>query len=174
MPIVNPRWPPKIQDGCHEIFFFFISTSDRGDFTRIIVIDLFVFCPLLESSKITCIQISWSLVVKGEVMLVISFLKAAVFLLFENLSLSSLYYSSLLIITCSGYLHDFLGDCYKIVFLYKIMWYFQVFSDFTLKFVNLQPFLSQFRTNCFIVWKSLYQTDCSELWSHQPYVWTTS
>ena len=35
-PIVNPRWPPKIKDGRHEICFFDISTSDRGDFPRII------------------------------------------------------------------------------------------------------------------------------------------
>ena len=27
VPIINPRWPPKIQDGRHEIQFFDISTS---------------------------------------------------------------------------------------------------------------------------------------------------
>ena len=41
VPIVNPRWPPKIQDGRHEIKFFDISTSDGGDFPRIIEIALF-------------------------------------------------------------------------------------------------------------------------------------
>ena len=41
LPIVNPRWPPIIQDGRHQIQFFDISTSDRGDFPRIIVIALF-------------------------------------------------------------------------------------------------------------------------------------
>ena len=40
VPIVNPRWPPKNQDGRHEIEFFDISTSDRGDFPRIIEIAL--------------------------------------------------------------------------------------------------------------------------------------
>ena len=35
------KCPSKIQDGRNEIYlFFFISTSDRGDFPRIIVIDL--------------------------------------------------------------------------------------------------------------------------------------
>ena len=29
VPIANPRWPPEIEDGCHEIEFFDISTSDR-------------------------------------------------------------------------------------------------------------------------------------------------
>ena len=43
VPIVNPRWPPKIQDGRHEIQFFDISTSDGGDFPRIIEIALFFF-----------------------------------------------------------------------------------------------------------------------------------
>ena len=42
VPIVNPTWPPKIQDGRHERFFFVISTSDRGDFPRIIEIALFL------------------------------------------------------------------------------------------------------------------------------------
>ena len=41
--IVNPRWLPKIQDGRHEIQFFDISTSDDGDFTRIIEIALYSF-----------------------------------------------------------------------------------------------------------------------------------
>ena len=39
--MVNPRWPPKIQDVRLEIFFLVISTSDRGDFPRIIEIALF-------------------------------------------------------------------------------------------------------------------------------------
>ena len=43
--IVNPRWPPKIQDGRHEIQFFDISTSDGGDFPRIIEIALFFLIP---------------------------------------------------------------------------------------------------------------------------------
>ena len=38
VPIVNPRWPPKTQDGRYEIEFLKISTSDRGDFLRIIEI----------------------------------------------------------------------------------------------------------------------------------------
>ena len=33
--------PVKIQDGRHKSFFFVISTSDRGDFPRIIEIALF-------------------------------------------------------------------------------------------------------------------------------------
>ena len=41
--IVNPRWPPKIQDGRHEIKFFDISTSDGGDFLPIIEIALLLF-----------------------------------------------------------------------------------------------------------------------------------
>ena len=41
VPIVNRRLPPKIQDGRHEIKFFYISTSDGGDFPRIIEIALF-------------------------------------------------------------------------------------------------------------------------------------
>ena len=41
VPTVNPRWPPKIQDGHHEIHFFYISTSDGSDFPRIIEIALF-------------------------------------------------------------------------------------------------------------------------------------
>ena len=41
LPIVNPRWPPKIQDGRHKIQFFYISTSDGGDFPRIMEIALF-------------------------------------------------------------------------------------------------------------------------------------
>ena len=35
VPIVNPKWAPKIQDGSHDCFFILfldISTSDRGDF----------------------------------------------------------------------------------------------------------------------------------------------
>ena len=39
VPIVNPRCPPKIQ----EIQFFDISTSDGGDFPRIIEIALLLF-----------------------------------------------------------------------------------------------------------------------------------
>ena len=50
VPIVNPRWPPKIQYGLHEIQYFYISTSDDGDFPRIIEIALFLliffFCKL--------------------------------------------------------------------------------------------------------------------------------
>ena len=42
-PIVIPRWPPKIQDGRQEIQFFYISTSDSGDFPRIIEIALLPF-----------------------------------------------------------------------------------------------------------------------------------
>ena len=34
MPVKNPRWPPR------KFFFFVISTSDRGDFPRIIEIAL--------------------------------------------------------------------------------------------------------------------------------------
>ena len=41
VPIVNLRRPPKIQDGRHEIQFFDISTSDGGDFPRIIEIALY-------------------------------------------------------------------------------------------------------------------------------------
>ena len=38
------KWPTKIQDVRHENeFFFYISTSVRGDFPRIIVIALFYF-----------------------------------------------------------------------------------------------------------------------------------
>ena len=38
------KLPSKIQDGRHEIcVFFFISTSDRGDFPRIMEIALFTF-----------------------------------------------------------------------------------------------------------------------------------
>ena len=40
VPIVNPRWPPKIQDGHHDIQFFDISTSDGCDFLRILEIAL--------------------------------------------------------------------------------------------------------------------------------------
>ena len=36
MPVKNPRWPPR------NLVCFGISTSDRGDFPRIIVIALFV------------------------------------------------------------------------------------------------------------------------------------
>ena len=36
------KCPSKIQDGRHENMFFVISTSDRGDFPRIIVIALFL------------------------------------------------------------------------------------------------------------------------------------
>ena len=36
-----PKWPPKFQDDHHEIQFFNISTSDGGDFPRIIEIALF-------------------------------------------------------------------------------------------------------------------------------------
>ena len=43
VPIVNPKWPPKIQDERHEIQFFDISKSYGGDFPRIIEIALFVF-----------------------------------------------------------------------------------------------------------------------------------
>ena len=44
MPVKNPRWPP-------QNFFFVISTLDRGDFPRIIVIVLFyyLFCPQIVS-----------------------------------------------------------------------------------------------------------------------------
>ena len=42
VPIVIPSWPPKIQDGLNEIHFFDISTSDGGDFPRIIEIALFL------------------------------------------------------------------------------------------------------------------------------------
>ena len=42
VPIVNPRWPTKIQDGRHEIQFFDISTSDGGDFPRIVEIALLI------------------------------------------------------------------------------------------------------------------------------------
>ena len=38
VPIVNPRWPPKIQDSRNEIQFIDISTSDVGDFPRIMEI----------------------------------------------------------------------------------------------------------------------------------------
>ena len=48
VPIVNPRWPPKIQDGRNEFLFVDISTSDRGDFPRIIKIALFVICTFLR------------------------------------------------------------------------------------------------------------------------------
>ena len=41
VPIFNPRWPPKIQHGLHECKLFDISTSDGGDFPRIIVIALY-------------------------------------------------------------------------------------------------------------------------------------
>ena len=41
VPIFNPRWPPKILDGRHEIQFFYISTSDDSDFPRITEIALF-------------------------------------------------------------------------------------------------------------------------------------
>ena len=42
-PIVNPRWLPKIQDGRHETqFFFYISTSDGGDFPPFIEIAEFL------------------------------------------------------------------------------------------------------------------------------------
>ena len=41
------KCPSKIQDGCHEIKFFVISTSDRGDFPRIIVIALLLLLLLL-------------------------------------------------------------------------------------------------------------------------------
>ena len=44
--ILNPIWPPKIQDGRHEIQLFDISTSDAGDFPRIIeivLLDLYSF-----------------------------------------------------------------------------------------------------------------------------------
>ena len=37
VPIGNPRWPQKIQDGRHKI-----QTSDGGDFLRIIEIALFL------------------------------------------------------------------------------------------------------------------------------------
>ena len=37
------KWPPITQDGRHEIYFFDISTSDRGYFPRIIEIALFSF-----------------------------------------------------------------------------------------------------------------------------------
>ena len=38
------KWPPNIQDGRHEIqFFFYSSTSERGDFPRIIEITLFIY-----------------------------------------------------------------------------------------------------------------------------------
>ena len=40
-PLVNPRWPPKIKDGPHEIQFFLHFHSDGGDFPRIIDIALF-------------------------------------------------------------------------------------------------------------------------------------
>ena len=40
VPILNPRWSPKIQDGRNEIQFFYISTSNGGDFPSIIEIAL--------------------------------------------------------------------------------------------------------------------------------------
>ena len=44
VPIVNQRWPPKIQDGRHEIQLFDISTSDGGYFPRIIeFIDVYIY-----------------------------------------------------------------------------------------------------------------------------------
>ena len=41
VPIVNPKWPPKVQDDRHGIQVFDISTSDGSDFPRIIEIALF-------------------------------------------------------------------------------------------------------------------------------------
>ena len=38
VPIVNTRWRPKIQDGRQKYSVFDISTSDGGDFPRIIEI----------------------------------------------------------------------------------------------------------------------------------------
>ena len=54
MPVKNPRWPPR------NLVFFYIWTSDRGDFPRIIVIALFSFifskvCP--DGIDIRCIII---------------------------------------------------------------------------------------------------------------------
>ena len=51
--IVNSRWPPKIQDGSHEIQFFDISTPDCGDFPRIIeiaLLSLFSFSYIISDS----------------------------------------------------------------------------------------------------------------------------
>ena len=50
------KCPSKIQDGRHEIYFFVISTSDRGDFPRIIMIALFL---VLFISK--CTKMYWCL-----------------------------------------------------------------------------------------------------------------
>ena len=47
----NPRWPPR------NVFFFVISTSDRGDFPRIIVIALFFFFILISNFTI---RLRWS------------------------------------------------------------------------------------------------------------------
>ena len=44
VPILNPRWSPKIQDGRNEIQFFYISTSNGGDFPSIIEIALSLLC----------------------------------------------------------------------------------------------------------------------------------
>ena len=54
VPIVNPRWQPKIQDGRHEIHVFDISTSDGADFPPIIEIALFIsmFILFLREAKI--------------------------------------------------------------------------------------------------------------------------
>ena len=51
------KWPPKIPNGRHVIKFFDISTSNRGDFPRIIEIALFTFfsysSPAMSSDKWT-------------------------------------------------------------------------------------------------------------------------
>ena len=43
VPIVNPRRPPKSKLAATKLSFFDISTSDGGDFPRIIEIALFLF-----------------------------------------------------------------------------------------------------------------------------------
>ena len=48
VPIVNPRWSPKIQDGRHEIQGFDISTPNGGGFPRIIEIALCILNLFLE------------------------------------------------------------------------------------------------------------------------------
>ena len=49
IPVKNPRWPQR------KFFLFVISTSDRGDFPRIIEIALFVICLIFFLSKATLV-----------------------------------------------------------------------------------------------------------------------